>query len=453
MGGMKLRTLKCLRWALALTFCATSSAAAAQKAPRTIVLVLIDALRHDHMGVYGYSKPTTPNLDAFAARGTRYTRMYANAPWTRPSTVSFLTGYSASRHRTESARTRLPGSVVTLAQRLKKMGYTTAGFTANGNGGSLAGLEKGFDVFEDPTRSYPRAQRGPTYCCGGLPTGPFLVQRVAKWLETDRSARRFIFVFFVDPHDPYGAPPDLESMFLGKGFTGEPKRNSSWEYNNNYSAEERRQLVALYDAGIRYSDQAFAQLLEVLAAHKLDKDATVFVSADHGEGFGEHNFYKHAHHFWEEVIHVPLLAVGPRFTPGAVDTRLTQSIDVTRTVAQLAGASTQGLEGRSLLEPAVADAHVISEYNEFGIHRQAIVGPQYKVIWQRPADEARYMADAREKKYFPSVLFDRERVRVFDLSKDPGERADLTAAPPTPAADLLKTLRTFVADSPPPQPP
>ena len=67
-------------------------------------------------------------------------------------------------------------------------------------------------------------------------------------------------------------------------------------------------------------------------------DATIFVSADHGEGFGEHQFYLHAHHFWEEVIHVPLLAKGPKFKPGTTDERLTDSIDVTKTIAELAGA-------------------------------------------------------------------------------------------------------------------
>ena len=120
------------------------------------------------------------------------------------------------------------------------------------------------------------------------------------------------------------------------------------------------------------------------------------LTSDHGEAFGEHGFYLHAHHFWEEVIHVPLIAVGPRFPP-QVDDRLTQTLDVSATVAALTGADPKGLAGRSLLTPADSQATIISEYNEFGIHRQAIRGRSHKVVWQRPADEAWYLRTAKKK--------------------------------------------------------
>ena len=414
----------------------------------TIVLVLIDAMRPDHMGSYGYPKPTTPNLDAFAKDSRRYTRAYANAPWTRPSTVSFLTGYNGSRHRTESAEQKLPSSVVTLAQRLKKLGYTTAGFTANGNGGSLAGLEKGFDVFEDPTLTYKRSMRGKTYCCNGLPTGEFLVQRAIRWWKRDQSKKKFVFIFFVDPHDPYGAPPELEKMFLGD-YEGKVRRHALWEANNDYPEGERSSMIALYDAGIRYADQSFGTFVDFLKKRGEYNNATIFVSADHGEGFGEHGFYLHAHHFWEEVVHIPLLIKSPSLDIG-IDPRLTQSIDVAPTILGLAKAPHE-LPGHSLLNPPPPDLTIISEYNEFGIHRQAIVGGRYKVIWQRPADEAWYMRTAKKREYFPSVSFDKEIVRVYDLNADPEEKTDLAARgtkdPPPEAASLLKRLRSFVAGS------
>ena len=88
---------------------------------------------------------------------------------------------------------------------------------------------------------------------------------------------------------------------------------------------------------------------------------------------------------------------------------------------------------------------MISEYNEYGIHRSAIFNAHYKVVWQRPADEAWYMRTAKDKKYFPSVSFDHEVVQAFDRQKDPGELHDMGAAMPAEAADLLKQLRDFVA--------
>ena len=411
-----------------------------------IVLMLIDAMRHDHMGSYGYDRPTTPNLDRFAKEATRYTRAYVNAPWTRPSTASFLTGYHASRHQTETEKSLLPESVVTIAQRLKKKGYATAGFTANGNGGSLAGLQKGFDVFEDPTHAYPRKIRGKTYCCNGLPTGEFLVKRAKKWMKRNKSPKQFVFLFLVDPHDPYGAPPELEKMFLGVDFKGTVRRRALWEANNDYPPDERFSLMALYDAGIRYADRAVQQFFDYLKdAGKYD-DATIFVSADHGEGFGEHDFYLHAHHFWEEVVHVPLLIRGKGFRAGHVDHRLTQSIDVSKTILEIAGVADSDVSGKSLLGTERNDA-IISEYNEFGIHRQAIVGERYKVIWQRPADEAWYMRTAKKKEYFPSVSFDKEVVRVFDLKSDPQEKVDLASQKIPEAERLLQQLRDFVAAS------
>lgn len=417
------------------------SAGAAER--ELIILVLVDAVRPDHLGAYGYERPTSPNLDAFAKEARRYTRAYANAPWTRPSTASFLTGLNASRHRIETARSKLPEGVMTLAERLAAAGYKSAGFCANGNGGSLAGLHRGFDKFEDPTNTYTKGRRGVTY--NGLPAGPFIVDRALAHLAASRAAKEFVFLFLVDPHDPYQAPPELEKLFLGD-FTGTVRRKALWETDNDYPADERFSLVALYDAGIRYADQALGVFFAGLRKLGLYDRATLFVTADHGEAFGEHGFYLHAHHFWDEVVRIPLFARGPRFTEG-VDDRLTQALDVSATIAELAGASREGLPGRSLLVEPAAGATVMSEYNEFGIHRQAIVGERYKVIWQRPADAAWFDREVPSRDAFPSVSFDRETVHVFDLVADPGERKDLSPALPAEAATLLTELKSFVAES------
>lgn len=437
------------KWFTVFSLVVGISGIAAAEAPEPrperelMVLVLIDALRPDHMGSYGYELPTTPELDKFALESTRYTRAYANAPWTRPSTASFLTGLNASRHRTQTNKEKLPEEITTLAERLKKQGYTTAGFVANGNGGSLAKLQKGFDVFRDPTNAYTKKKRGKTY--NGLPTGHFLVKRAMQWFDKSKAQKVFMFLFLVDPHDPYRAPPRLEKQFL-KGYTGKITRTPLWEYKNNYPPDRRKAIIAVYDASIRYGDEAMGSLFSGLKKRGVYENATIMVSADHGEGMGEHGFYMHAHHFWEEVIKIPLLVKGPKFQAGAVDERLTQSIDMTKTFAYLAGASVAGMPGHSLLETPAP--HVVSEYNEFGIHRQAIVGKRYKVIWQRPADEAWYMRAAKKKEYFPSVSFGKEVIRVFDLQNDPGETNDLANNMPVAAEKLLQTLRDFVNTAP-----
>ncbi|MEM6532993.1 MAG: sulfatase-like hydrolase/transferase [Myxococcota bacterium] len=457
---------------LSLSVLFSTPVSAAESDRELIFLILIDAVRADSVGSYGYEKPTTPTLDRLAGRGVRYTRAYVNAPWTRASTASYFTGLNGSRHRTETDKSKLPKGTRTLARRLRDAGWRTTGFSANGNGGAIANLDEGFHLYEDPSNAYSRketrkrcqAKYGKTIpakqrdqairddCVRyvGLPTGEFMVHRTLEHLKTSKAKKEFIFLFLVDPHDhnlTYFAPPRLEKMFLGHPAP-EDRPRVIWEKNNDYSKEHRRIVKSLYDAGIRYSDEAVAQLIAGLGEEQL-KNTTMFISADHGEGFGEHDFYLHAHHFWEEVIHVPLIALGPRFSP-SVDERLTQSLDVTATILELAGADTKGLPGQSLLKPAVHD-HIISEYNEYGIHRQAIIGERYKVIWQRPADEKWYMSSfpdrftpVQKKSFFPSVSFGEEVVRVFDLKKDPGEKNDLSATMPPEAAALLQTLRSFV---------
>ena len=414
-------------------------------------LILIDAVRADHVGVYGYDKGTTPVLDELAKEGVRYARVYANAPWTAPSTASFLTGLNASRHKTETDKSKLVGNVVTLTHRLKKAGWKTAGFSANGNGGSLRGLQSGFDVFRDTTNTYTKKERGKTY--NGLPTAEFLTRDVLDYLAKSTAPKEFVFIFYVDPHDPYNAPPELEKKFLGD-YNGTIRRLPSWEKDNDYPKAERDAIVAIYDAGIYYADQQIGVLLDGLKKMGLRDKATVMISADHGEGFGEHNFYLHAHHFWDEVIHVPLIVVGPDFKVG-VDERLTQSIDVTATLLELGGASPEGLLGHSLLQPAIGDRRIISEYNEYGIHRQSIIGERYKVIWQRPADREWYMRSfsdkftpAQKMAFFPSVSFDKEVVWVFDLVADPAEKKDLSATIPDEAKKMLQELRLFVGNNP-----
>jgi arylsulfatase A-like enzyme len=433
-----------MRWSFLLSLLSLASVSTAVAAParELVVLILVDAMRPDHMGAYGYAKPTTPAMDAFAKEGRRYTRVYANAPWTRPSTTSFLTGQNASRHRTETGKSKLPAGVVTLAERLRKAGYACSAFVANGNGGSLAGLERGFDVFQDPTNTYTKDKRGKVYA-NNLPTGPFLVDKALTHLEGSTATKEFVFMFLVDPHDPYEAPPELEAMFLN-GLA--PKRRAAWEYNNNYTTDERNALVAVYDAGIRAADQAVATFFAGLKKQGRYDGATIFISADHGEGFGEHGFYLHAHHFWDEVVRVPLLARGPRI-PAGVDERLSQAIDVTATVAALAGADASGLPGQSLLAAAPERGRVISEYNEFGIHRQMITDGHYKVIWQRPADAAWFDQEVKSRDFFPSVSFDKETVHAFDLQADPGEKLDLAAKLPAGAETLLRELRAFVNQS------
>ena len=417
--------------------------AAAPPAPddQLIVFVLLDATRADHLGAYGYGRPTTPTIDRLAQAGMRFTQVYCNAPWTRPSTASFLTGVLPAQHRTQTETSKLPADVPTLAEALHDAGWQTAAFVANGHVGSLAGLDRGFDLMEDPTRTYVRGARGKPYL-NGLPTGPFIVDRALRYLADHPAPKQFLFLFLVDAHDPYEAPPALEKQFLGD-FHGTVRRRAAWEYNNDYPAQERFSMMAVYDAGIRAADAALGTLQQGLAQQNPKRKVTWVVSADHGEGMGEHHFYLHAYHYWDEVVRIPAVISGPHIKAG-VDDRLAQSIDVTATIASLAGVAAptrERLPGRTLLGPAPKQPHIISEYNEYGVHRQAIISERYKAVWQTPADEAWYMRTIKDKKLLPSVVWDHEVVQVFDRARDPKELHPLAQPYPAEALALLAELQ------------
>ena len=267
--GMKFNRYVVLFCALFLGTVAGDAFAQADE-DELVILLLVDALRPDHISGLGYDKPTTPKLDARLPTARIFERAYVNAPWTRPSTACFLTGLNASRHQAESARTKLSPNVVTLAERLKKLGWKTAGFTANGNGGSLARLEQGFDFFEILRR--PTQRKFAVRPTTGFRPATLWCSRLRNGCRKTQLVSVSLFLFLVDPHDPYAAPKEIEKMFL-KGYKGKLRRTPSWEYNNDYPKAERDAIIALYDASIRYTDdvlERFWRYLEGLKSRDRD---------------------------------------------------------------------------------------------------------------------------------------------------------------------------------------
>ena len=160
-----------------------------------IVVVVVDTLRADHLGCYGYTKGTSPHLDAFAEESTLFEDAVAQSSWTRPSVASMMTGLSPRAHLANRREDALPAGVRTLAEVLAELGYETAGFVTNTNVAAAFGLDQGFTTYEllldaDPRLGYARANE--------------LVERARKFLEEEsRSGPWFLYLHATDPHDPY----------------------------------------------------------------------------------------------------------------------------------------------------------------------------------------------------------------------------------------------------------
>ncbi|MGI9432180.1 MAG: sulfatase-like hydrolase/transferase, partial [Myxococcota bacterium] len=155
--------------------------------PHDVVIFMIDTLRADHVGAYGYARETTPNIDAFAAEGVLFERAYAPAPWTLPSVVSLMTSTFPCEHGVVLDGQQISPALVPLAEHLRMRGFATASFHANSYAGAISGLDRGFDVSE--ARDYTDGER------------------VGGWLDEvgpDRPV--FLYVHNIEPHTPYKAP-------------------------------------------------------------------------------------------------------------------------------------------------------------------------------------------------------------------------------------------------------
>lgn len=324
--------------------------ALAAAAPRNILLIGIDTLRADHMSTYGYERATTPNIDAFAATALTFDHASSPSGWTRASVASFFTGLHPSAHACEGRESILDAAHLTLAERLHERGFATHGVYANANVAGSLGFAQGFD-------SYVQPPFNAGYAGEKKITDASAVNRQAlRWLREDRPERPwFLFVFYVDPHDPY-LPHDAYDFGRpghGDGDVGSRQRlrelDSERDTARNRGA--RQQVRDLYDGEIAYVDQHVGELLAVLEAEGLADDTVVILTADHGEGFWEHRNYRgHGELPYEHQIRVPLVVRWPgRTQPGTRVDRAVNAMDFFGALAEaydLGG----GYQARSILD-------------------------------------------------------------------------------------------------------
>jgi arylsulfatase A-like enzyme len=273
------------------------------------VLVTLDTLRADHLSAYGHGRPTSPALAALAGRGVRFDDAIAQAISTPPSHASILTGKNPPRHGLR----RLSGQALaseqtTLAEVLTARGFTTAAFVGAIPLLRSRGLDQGFALYEEdfPEGAIERRAKETN-------------ERVRAWLASRPPGRLFLWVHYFDPHYPYLPPRSYQMKFAGRLFA-----RKDLPYSTNANPETTREPEAsppdaagiatmkdLYDAEVRYTDDALAELLAVLGAADILEDAVIAVVADHGESLGERGYYfGHWDVLWENA-RVPMVLAHP----------------------------------------------------------------------------------------------------------------------------------------------
>jgi len=389
-----------------------------------VVLVLVDTLRRDSLSCYGGEFPT-PNLDALAARGTRFEQAISSSGWTLPAAASILTGVSPSVHQARGKHTRLtPVSpdVETVAELLRAGGVRTLAFTNAAFVNPLLGLTRGFE-HESHRHAYNQDIRR-----AGETFGAALAE-----LARDDGRPTFLLVHLFDAHLDYDPPGEFAARYT-EGLE-DPRRPLAFpacsrvppgEQEPGVSAAHVRRVRAAYEAEVAYVDHELGRFLAALEERGDLARTTVLVTADHGEEFWEHGAFEHGHSLYDELVRVPLLFVPPPGSASAsagVESLPVRTLDLAPTLCELFGVAPGArFEGASLLsvlagvdrEPRSA----LSEGTLYGSDKFALRTARHKLILDR----------------HPRA---RRPVELYDWTVDPLEREDLAAREP----ELARTLR------------
>jgi len=325
---------------------APREAAGTESEVGNVLFLVVDTLRADHLRSYGYEQESTPNLDRFAEDAIRFDQAFTNSSWTRPSFASILSGRLPSSHGVMAKSDALPDAVTTLPEALRTAGYGTAGYVTNFNVAPYFNFHQGFDQY---VYLEPEFVLGADDASAKLLLMQFIRQRIEKmravqgevlpgtayqdartvnaavtgWIDRKPASPWFLFVGYMDPHDPYFAHP-----YDGSGYARAAHQHPD--------VSEAAALRELYDGEIRYWDEELGTLLEGLRKRGLYDALTIVVTSDHGEEFNEHGGFWHGTTLYDEQVRVPLFVKLPESRRGGTVVRhWVQSIDLMPTVLKL----------------------------------------------------------------------------------------------------------------------
>ncbi len=418
-----MRRWLCLIATLGIAFAATCIRSSPQV---NLVIIGIDTLRRDHLGCYGYSRQTSPNIDTLASHGVVFEDAVSVAPWTLPSFATVFTSLYPSQHRAgvheRSSKSHSVGAfgnplrsdVHTLAEVLAMRGYQTCAFI---NGATLSRefkVNRGFGEYLVPPNWRERDAIETT-------------EQALAWIDSHKNKPFFLFVHYFDPHVPYKPPPPFDMIFdpsyegrIERGFDRQRYLEMKSWLSNTDDPEVRaawKHIVALYDGEIAFTDSAVGMLLSGLKQFKLNDKTLIVLLSDHGEEFLDHDGFEHGHTLYDELIKVPLIFSLPgRLPEGIRIEEQVRLVDVMPTVLEVLRISNSGrMEGVSLLGlmrgEGVEEARAATLPRDFAYAECVLYGTEKKALVTYPW----------------KIIFDVElsKVECFNLESDPSEKAPI----------------------------
>jgi arylsulfatase A-like enzyme len=395
-----------------------------------VFIYLIDTLRADHLGCYGYAKPTSPHIDAFAREATLFRNAQAQCSWTRPSVASVFTGMTTRGHGVHK-RDDILGPTQTLARLLQDAGYETAGFITNGQVSEPFGLSQGFKTYEHLRESKSAEVHQ---------LSDRLNEAAFQWLE-HRPAGRPIFLYLhaTDPHAPYmpRSPfreqfaPDVTDPQTGSLDTVQALLTGHLKASDDFIVK----LIELYDAEIAFVDAQFGIFLQKLKDLGLYESSVIVLVADHGEAFNDHGRWEHANSLFEELLNVPLVIKFPDgWGGGKTVASMARQMDILPTVLDVLHEPVPAaVQGRSLLPLLICPDEGREDRRSYaylggfggGIEMESLLADNLKLIHY--------------------IHYDRPRpdIELYDVANDPKEEHNLAATRSIEAGYLRSMLPAY----------
>jgi arylsulfatase A-like enzyme len=412
--------------------CTREAAATHRGAPANVLLIVIDTLRADALGAYGAARPTSPNLDALAARSLVFEDPVATAPWTLPSVASLFTGTYPSLHgqtESEGPQGRLSEDLVTMAEVLRRDGYETAAFSAHPWVSPEFGLGQGFAA-ED-------------FRVFGVPGGDAQVTAAAiDWLRARReqpTGRRFLaYLHYLRPHTPYNPTREAQKRVLGSVPAPPPfsavlarvHQDKAFTFldegarRGEVTPADVQYLRGQYESEVRMADYEVGRVLEALSAQGYGADTLVVVTSDHGEAFLEHGAMVHGTALHQEMLRVPLIVHLPGQASGARVRHRVQHVDVLPTVLDAVGLPIPlQVQGRVRLPGRDRGATTVFAEAPFGIRQTRVMEDRFSFLADPQAPAAG---------------------RLYDLAEDPMELSEASGRFPRESRRLRRELEGFL---------
>lgn len=408
-----------------------------------VILISLDTLRSDHLGIYGYPKNTSPHIDQLARKSVLFKNSFSNASWTLPSHMSLMTSLYPSIHGVSDPSKKLSNSTRTLAEVLNGNGYLTAAFTAGYYVSKVYGFDQGFDLYKE-NYNYPIETPGQGWRLKEI------AKNLSFWLNKNAKKKFFLFIHSFDTHEPFlehSYLKEFESNYDGhlNFLNSHSTFIKSQEYKENkariqqvftinlfysrvinekrieLSDNDKKHLIALYDNEIRFVDHYIGKLLTQLENLDLMDKTIIILWSDHGEELLERGNIQHGGMLYEELIRVPLIVYLPGFRGPRVNSNLAQSIDIAPTILDILGI---GSEKNFMGIP------LFSKKNHFIVGQHS----QQNII--------------RTKKYKLMSGEKEETSLLFNLRKNPDETVNVFNNKPDLATKLKKEMLRALSQRP-----